>query len=87
MATIRPDDLEGLREHVAAALARVQAKPVGEWRISDEDHRLMVTLADLEGVPLPTDAFGTSEGAIAFLRAARLALGEPVSPTQSAGTA
>jgi hypothetical protein len=80
--TSRPEDLDRLRSHLATTLARIQGAPSSGWHISEDEHRLMVTLAELTDLSLPTDAFRSHQGAIDFLRAARMALGQPPPPLQ-----
>jgi hypothetical protein len=63
---------------VEALLLKVEVTPADEWRIADEEHRLMVELAGAFGMELPVTASRSPEGAASFLRLARLAVSKDV---------
>jgi len=67
-------DHTALRSGVDALLQRAEATPTGPWQIAEEEHRLMVAIADLFEVELPISAFRSAAGAAQFLRLARAAL-------------
>jgi hypothetical protein len=65
-------DRTGVLEQLELMLKRAEAAN-RDWQISEGEHRLMTELAGAFGLELPTSAFRTSKGAVAFLRLARAA--------------
>jgi hypothetical protein len=69
-------EMPDVRQRVEVLLAKAEAAPSGGWRISNEEHAALASVAEIFDVELPVGALQSPEEAAVFLRLALRAMSD-----------